>query len=174
MSMWRQVGLLPLLASLLPLAQADCECGYRVTVNSSLVNTTETGTSDTPAQYVLTDLIETNFANISDVSRNTDWVRQEWKTTAAQSRGTYGEMMTVDNIVTSRDGDGDGLQITVQAAAEVTDGLVPGGEIDSARTDIFYGTFRSSMKLTDQAGTVSAFFWVSDMRELQLRWRGRK
>lgn len=159
------MALLAQVAMLLRSVQADCECGYRVTVNSSLVNTTETGTSDIPTQYVLTDLIETNFANISDISKNTDWVRQEWNTTAAQSRGTYGQMMAVDNVVTNK---GDGLQITVQAG-EITNDLVPGGEIDSARTDIFYGTFRSSMKLTDQAGTVSAFFWVSINRSLAPR-----
>lgn len=135
-----------------------------MTVNNSLVNTTETGVSDTPTSYVLTDLLETNFANISNVGKNTDWVRQAWNVTATEARGTYGEMMAVENVVSYSDGAG--LHITVQAGAEVTDdGLVPGGEIDSARRDIFYGTFRSSMKLTDQAGTVSAFFWVRALRE---------
>lgn len=145
-----------------PVTRADCECGYRVTVPDTSFNGTDPSTtSDPPAsQYVFTDLIETNFANISDVSKNTDWVRQAWNTTAEASRGTFGEMMTVDNVVTSHGGGG-GLQITVRAEDELTDGLVPSGEIDSARRDLWYGTYRSSLKLTDVAGTVSAFFWVS-------------
>lgn len=160
--------LLSLLSTVLlspQLACASCECGYRVTVNNSYVNTTELGTTDVPQQYVLTDLIETNFANISDISKNSDWQRQAWNTTAAQSRGTYGEMMAVDNVLSSQ---GDGLQITVRAG-DITDGMVQGGEIDSLRRDVWYGTFRSSVKLTDVSGTVSAFFWVSALPGIE-RW----
>lgn len=133
------------------LALADCECGYRLTVNM----TDTTTAAGTTAQYVLTDLIETNFANISDISKNTDWVRQAFNTTAAQARGTYGQMTAVENINSI---EGDGLEITVRA--RTTNGMVQGGEINTARLDVFYGTFRSSMRLTDVSGTVSAFFWV--------------
>lgn len=151
-------------------AQASCECGYRVTVNSSSVNTTEVGTTDIPQQYVLTDLIETNFANISDISKNSDWQRQAWNTTAAESRGTYGEMMAVDNVISS---EGEGLQIIVRAG-DITDNMVQGGEIDSLRRDLLYGTFRSSVKLTDASGTVSAFFWVSASPAFERRrFKGR-
>lgn len=147
-------GLLLLLVLVLALSPhlvlADCECGYRVSVN-----TTNTTTAGTTAQYVLTDLIETNFANISDLSKNTDWVRQAFNTTATQARGTYGQMTAVENVNST---EGGGLGITVRAGT--TDGMVQGGEIDTARLDVFYGTFRSSMRLTDVSGTVSAFFWV--------------
>lgn len=143
-------------------ALADCECGYRVSVNTTNANITADETTDDNdsawqlERYVLTDLIETNFANISDISKNTDWVRQAFNTTAAQARGTYGQMTAVENVNST---EGDGLQITVRAGT--TDGMVQGGEIDTARLDVFYGTFRSSMRLTDVSGTVSAFFWVS-------------
>lgn len=149
----RCVRLLPFLFS--PrVALADCECGYRMSVN-----TTKTSTSETSAeQYVLTDLIETNFANISDVSQNTDWIRQAFNTTAAQARGLYGQMTAVDNVEST---EGTGLELTVRAGT--TDDMVQGGEIDTARLDVFYGTFRSSMRLTNVSGTVSAFFWVSSL-----------
>lgn len=133
------------------LALADCECGYRMNVNTTNANSS----SDSTAQYVLTDLIETNFANISDIAKNTDWVRQAFNTSATQARGTYGQMTAVDNVNST---EGTGLEITVQAGT--TNGMVQGGEIDTARLDVFYGTFRSSMRLTDVSGTVSAFFWV--------------
>lgn len=152
-----------------PLAQADCECGYRVTVPTNSYSTNSSTSGPPPSQYVFTDLIETNFANISDISKNTDWVRQAFNTTAEVSRGTFGESMAVDNVVTST-GSGDGLQITVKAEDQVTDGLVSGGEIDSARRDLWYGTYRSSIKLTDVAGTVSAFFWVSAAEEGRCAW----
>lgn len=143
------------LASALLLVQrvaADCECGYSAAVSSST-------SEDAQQRYVFTDLIETNFANISDVSRNTDWVRQAFNTTASTARGPYGQMYAVDNVETQDEANGDGLQITVRS--EAVDGRLSGGEIDTARLDILYGTFRSSMRLTNVSGTVSAFFWVS-------------
>lgn len=156
---YRAGGASPLLPFLLLLttlsphpARADCECGYRVGVHNT--------TDDTTQQYVLTDLLETNFANMSgDVAQNTDWVRQAFNTTAAQARGAYGQMTAVDNVnIADDDGGGDGLELTVRAGT--TEGMVQGGEIDTARLDVFYGTFRSSMRLTNVSGTVSAFFWV--------------
>lgn len=146
-------GLLLLSSSHLVLA--DCECGYRVNVNTTGANSTITTTS-TSAQYVLTDLIETNFVNISDISKNTDWVRQAFNVSATLARGAYGQMTAVENVNST---EGDGLEITVRSGT--TEGMVQGGEIDTARLDVFYGTFRSSMRLTDVSGTVSAFFWVS-------------
>lgn len=156
-------GLLALLGILPQLAKADCECGYRVTIpsngtNSNTTNTLTGSDSSIPQQYIVTDLIETNFANISDVSKNTDWIRQAFNKTAQQSLGTYGEMMAVDNIESVV---GTGLEITLRGEADLVEGMVQGGEIDTARTDLLYGTFRSSMKLTDVSGTVSAFFFVS-------------
>lgn len=157
----RGAGVLALLVLSPQLAKADCECGYRVTVPSNGTDTTLTGlNSSMPQQYILTDLLETNFANISDISKNTDWIRQAFNTTAQQARGTYGEMMAVDNVASVL---GNGLEITLRGEADLVEDMVSGGEIDSARTDVFYGTFRSSMKLTSVSGTVSAFFYVCDV-----------
>lgn len=131
---------------------ADCECGYSATVsNNSNSASPDTQKQQNEDRYVFTDLIEANFANITDVSKDTDWVRQEFNRTAAQARGTYGQLFAVDNVET-RDGDGDGLQIVVRSDA--VEGMLSGGEIDSARLDITFGSFRSSLRLTDVAGTV--------------------
>lgn len=127
------------------LIHADCECGY-----SAAIGNTSADAQQGQEAFVFTDLIEAFFPNISDVSRNTDWVRQEWNTSAAQARGTYGQMFAVDNVET-REGV-DGLQITVRSAS--VEGMLSGGEIDSARLDVSYGSFRSSLRLTDVAGTV--------------------
>lgn len=132
---------------------ADCECGYSASVSNS--------SSDGAQQeetFVFTDLIEANFANISDISKDTDWVRQEFNKSAAQARGTYGQKFAVDNVETR--GRGDGLQIVVQS--DVVEGMLSGGEIDSARLDVSYGTFRSSLRLTDVGGTVCRCpgYWI--------------
>lgn len=149
---------------------ADCECGYRFT-------TPATNTTPTAHSYIVTDIIETNFFNITgDISRNTDWVAQNWSEDASVARGAYGEMMNVANVVAASsssptknggkgnaESDGDeeqGLQITV-VSEPTASGDVQGGEIDSGRLDVFYGTFRTSLKLTGVSGTASAFFWVS-------------
>ncbi|CAN8096897.1 unnamed protein product [Discula destructiva] len=155
-----------------PLVRADCECGYRVTIPSN--GTTDSGSRDTssPQQYILTDLLETNFANISDISKNTDWVRQAFNTTAQQARGAYGEMMAVENVESVA---GSGLEITLRGEQALVEGMVQGGEIDSARRDLFYGTFRSSMKLTGVSGTVSAFFYYyNDTQEIDMEFLSRQ
>jgi hypothetical protein len=129
---------------LFKLGLADCECGYSA----------PTGT-DTQELAVFTDLIESNFSTIPDISQDSDWVRQAFNFTPAQARGPVGEMFVVDNVASSDAG----LQLKVQAQA--VDGMVPVAEIDTSRLDVFWGTFRASMKLTNVSGTCAAFFWVS-------------
>ncbi|PSR77982.1 concanavalin A-like lectin/glucanase domain-containing protein, partial [Coniella lustricola] len=164
---------------------ADCECGYRFTTPA---------TNSTPAaqSFIVTDLIETNFFNITgDISHNTDWIAQNWSEDASVARGAYGEMMNVANVLTaaaatekedvddSNDkagggADKKGLQITV-VGEPTADGDVQGGEIDTARLDVFYGTFRASMKLTGVAGTASAFFWYyNNTQEIDMEFLSRE
>jgi hypothetical protein len=45
--------------------------------------------------------------------------------------------------------------------SDLVDGMVPVAELDTRRLDLFYGTFRASMKVTSVPGTCAAFFWVS-------------
>jgi hypothetical protein len=50
-----------------------------------------------------------------------------------------------------------GLRLQVNP---VKDEYVPVSQIDSAREDLFYGTYRASLWLTGTAGTCSAWYWV--------------
>ena len=57
--------------------------------------------------------------------------------------------------------DGDpGLHFTVDGGVP-GDGYVKVAELDSSRTDLLWGTYRASMKLSLTPGTCAAFFWVS-------------
>jgi hypothetical protein len=130
-------------------ASADCECGYSSTVGFS----STVGLSSTT--HVFTDLIESDFTKLGDVSWNTDWQRQAFNVSAQDARGKYGESMDVDNVAVR----GGGLALTVRSTT--TDGMVSTAEIDTTRLDVLWGTFRAGLKLSSVPGTCSAFFWVS-------------
>lgn len=140
-------------------AVADCECGYSSTIGSSSID------------YVFTDLLESDFLHITNISLDTDWRPQSYNVTAEASRGIYGTDFSVANVVsnptvnaTSFSGPGKlggdpGLQFFVGGGIPRS-GYVSCAEMDSARTDMLWGTYRAAMKLTLIPGTVSAFFWV--------------
>jgi hypothetical protein len=144
--------------SILQLALGDCECGYVADVDSS--------------KYLFTEVIETDFLHLSDVSVDTDWIRQGYDVSSEVSRGTYGTSFQVSNIVSNPLADKDagsgagvsggdaGMQLYVRGGIPAN-GLVPTAEIVSSRTDVFFGSFRTSLKLSDVSGTCGAFFWVS-------------
>jgi hypothetical protein len=149
-----------LLLSLLGISvHADCECGYAVTDDRG------------DSRHVFTDLIESDFAALPDISINTDWARQAFNMTATTARGKSGEMFTVEDVSTSTHSgtantgagaannvEDAGLQLVVRATQ--VDDMIPGAEIDTTRLDVWWGTFRASMKLTAVSGTCAAFFWV--------------
>ncbi|KAK3950900.1 concanavalin A-like lectin/glucanase domain-containing protein [Pseudoneurospora amorphoporcata] len=144
---------------------ADCECGY------------QSDNLDGEYQDVFTDIIETNFARMPDISTNTDWLRQEFNVTRAKARGEYGEMFYVKDDVEYVDKVGnrasDGLQLLVRK--DLVDGMVPVAEVDTARLDLSYGTFRASMKLTDIPGTCAAFFWYfNDTQEIDMEFLSKE
>jgi hypothetical protein len=142
---------------LVAIISADCECGYSTVINSTT--------------YVFSDLIETDFLHLSDISMDTDWFRPSFNVTAQASRGKYGTFFQTENIISnslidpnsftgpSRLGGDAGLQMYVRGGIPAS-GLVPVAEVDSARTDLLWGTYRAAMKMTDQEGTCGAFFWV--------------
>lgn len=154
---WELLAIL-CLSLLLDGAAADCECGYSSTVSS--------------ATYHFTDLLESDFLHLANISKDTDWQRQVFNVSSAAARGDYGESAELRNIIlnpllnnTAYTGpgvlDGDiGLQLLVRGGIPV-DGMVSVAEIDSSRTDMFWGSYRASLKLTALPGTCAAFFWVS-------------
>jgi hypothetical protein len=148
-----------------PLALADCECGYLSTVN---------GTTTSSNQHVLfTDLLETDFTRVltpASLAQDPDWARQAFNLTRERARGDYGEMFAVENVVVGsqheghgqngQEGErGEGVQLVVRSG--IVDGMVPVAELDTRRLDLFWGTFRASMRVARLGGTCAAFFWVS-------------
>lgn len=132
--------------------RADCECGY--TVGSNLY----------------TDLMETDFQRVKDIADNTDWAPQSYTVDAIAARGPFGKNTSTDNVVPnplkkkgqpeSLLGGDAGLQLIVRGGVPAS-GLIPVAEMSSERTDLVYGSFRASIKLTGTSGTCGAFFWVS-------------
>ncbi|KAK3494479.1 concanavalin A-like lectin/glucanase domain-containing protein [Neurospora hispaniola] len=160
-SLFHSLCLLVIALALSGQVLADCECGY------------QSDNLDSIYQNVFTDLIETNFARMPDISTNTDWLRQEFNVTKAKARGEYGEMFYIKDDVEYVDNIGnrasDGLQLIVRQ--DLIDGMVPVAEVDTARLDLSYGTFRASMKLTTIPGTCAAFFWYfNDTQEIDMEF----
>lgn len=149
-------GLLPVLVAVL--VRADCECGY--TVDSDLY----------------TDLLETDFLELKDISTNTDWAPQQYTVDPGRARGPYGKDASPANVIAnprkSADGSTDegqrggdaGLQLIVRGGVPGS-GLIPIAEMSTERTDLRYGSFRAGMKLTPVNGTCGAFFWVREARD---------
>ncbi|KAL2258269.1 hypothetical protein VTK26DRAFT_8503 [Humicola hyalothermophila] len=170
------LGLLWVSHLLLAPALADCECGYLSTIGDS-------------EHALFTDLLETDFARVDDIAKDTDWVRQAFNLTEERARGDHGEMFAVENVFGYHDDGGEeggtseaeswngersrGLKLLV--GSRLVDGMVPVAEIDTQRLDIFWGTFRASMKLTDVPGTCAAFFWYfNDTQEIDMEFLSRE
>lgn len=135
--------------------RSDCECGY--TVDSLLY----------------TDLLESDFLHLPNITTDTDWEPQKYNISADIARGPFGKNATLQNVVSnplkSKDknvwtgesllGGDAGLQLIVRGGVP-SDGLIPMAEMTTERNDLYYGSFRAGMKLTGTNGTCGAFFWV--------------
>ncbi|OIW34004.1 concanavalin A-like lectin/glucanase [Coniochaeta ligniaria NRRL 30616] len=145
-----------LLFFLLGSVAADCECGYSTSVDG--------------ASHVFTDLIESDFTRVRDISDDTDWSRQAFNMSSEVARGDFGEMFVVDNVASGSTGTEKGLQLIVQGQ-NVEENMVPGAEIDTEREDVLWGTFRAGLKLTSIPGTCAAFFWYyNDTAEIDMEF----
>lgn len=139
------------------LASCDCECGYYTTIEST--------------SYTFTDLLESDFLHVRNISLDTDWLRQNFTVDGDRDRGSFGENATITNVVsnafansTSWNGpslfSGDpGLQLIVRGGIP-ENGYVPVAELDSRRVDMRYGSYRAAIKTTSVPGTCGAFYWV--------------
>lgn len=56
-----------------------------------------------------------------------------------------------------------GLRLTVKSDLNL-DGYVDTAQLNSAREDMLWGSYRTSLKLSPAGGTCAAFFWVSSHR----------
>ncbi|KAF7537458.1 hypothetical protein G7Z17_g12846 [Cylindrodendrum hubeiense] len=159
--------LILLLTCGLRLVSSRCECGY--TARSS-------GTEE-PMTFM--NLLETDFTRINDPSGNSNWVRQQFNVSAENGRGAYAKAFMPTNIIAlptegeTRSGRGSGLGLRVGSV--IGDDAVPAAEIDTARLDLHWGSYRAGMKLTATNGTCAAFFWYfNDTQEIDMEFLSRE
>lgn len=158
-----------LLATASPIACETCTCGYVLADDAH---------KSSPVLF--TDRLETNFASLSDFNRNSAWTRQQFNVSAESGRGKYGKSFEVENVFSyagpkvfeHQDAKRDvkkspramGLRV---GSIPTAMGAIGAAEIDSARTDMFWGSYRVLMRLTRASGTCAAFFWVWTHFELK-------
>lgn len=133
------------------LVSGACECGYSIENPQG------------ESQIVFTDRLETKFSQLHNISEGHDWVAQNFTVSAADGRGNFSKAFLPNNVNThgTKSGDGSGLELRVRSAVNKDD-AIPSSEVDTARLDLHWGSFRAEMKLTDIKGTCAAFFWASN------------
>ncbi|KAL7929490.1 glycoside hydrolase family 16 protein [Trichoderma chlorosporum] len=164
------------------LVAADCECGF---IAQSSGNTTRDGEGN---QLFFTNMMESKFFELKNISRDSTWRRQQYNVSARAGRGEYGKAFGVDNVysATGDDGNADGAESTGSSSSggdgvelvvgsTLVDDAIPVAELDSARVDLFYGSYRAGMKLTAVNGTCAAFFWYfNDTQEIDMEFLSRE
>ncbi|KAF9776500.1 hypothetical protein IL306_005314 [Fusarium sp. DS 682] len=155
--------LTPLLVSA-RLVSGACECGY------SIQNPEGDGL------IVFTDRLETNFSQLHNISEGHDWVAQQFTVSAKDGRGNFSKAFVPSNVDTRgtdfQDDTGHqaGLELRVGSVVSKDD-AIPASEVDTARLDLHWGSFRAGMKLTDIKGTCAAFFWYfNDTQEIDIEF----
>ncbi|KAL5329333.1 hypothetical protein ACEPPN_002844 [Leptodophora sp. 'Broadleaf-Isolate-01'] len=134
----------------------------------------------TATPYVWTDLLETDFLHLDDIAKDTDWQRQNYSVAPEAARGPFGIRFVSDNVKLNRisnpmnwTGPGElggdpGLQLTVGAGV-TPDGFTRSAQLNSARQDMLWGSYRALLKLPSVSGTCSAFFWYfNDSQEIDM------
>ncbi|KAL6414872.1 Beta-glucanase [Ilyonectria robusta] len=140
------------------LVSSRCECGYAATAPGN------------DEHMIFMDLLETDFTQANDLSWNRDWIPQQFNVSAENGRGEYGKSFMPSNIISlsteggGRPSGGSGLGLRVGSA--IGEDAVSAAEIDTARSDLHWGSYRAGMELTATNGTCAAFFWEIDMEFL--------
>jgi hypothetical protein len=131
--------------------------------------TSNASTTNSAALY--TDLIETNFLHVQNITQNTDWRIQTY---ASRSKRPYGRNVTRENVISNPladnltlDGPGvlggvPGLQLWVRGGSPIN-GYVPSAEIATRRKDILYGSIRIAARLTPVNGTCTGMYTVREL-----------
>lgn len=111
--------------------------------------------------WLFTDVVETDFTRIKSIASAADWQRQQFNVSSEAGRGKYSKMFTPNNVdVPSAKGSGRHAGVELSVGSDIVNGAVPVAEMDSVRQDIYWGSFRASIKMTAVKGTCAAFFWV--------------
>ncbi|KAH8131755.1 hypothetical protein ACSS6W_008077 [Trichoderma asperelloides] len=175
-----------LLLALAPhLVAADCECGF-VTHTSAAQK--QARDSSGTSQLFFTNMLESKFFELKNISLDGTWRRQQYNVSARAGRGEYGKAFAVKNVYSlPGSGDGDSTASTGSSSNPGNDGValvvgstltndaVPVAELDSARSDMVFGSYRAGMKLTPVNGTCAAFFWYfNDTQEIDMEFLSRE
>lgn len=131
------------------LVAATCECGYQTNTDEvwqySIVtdfNTTDTTTFSTSADWTIVDSVHANG------------------TTHPYTLAYTGANVVVQDST---------LQLTCSAYESSPNKTIYAGEIITKRSDILYGSFRSSHRVEGGAGAVAAlFFYADDADEIDI------
>ncbi|KAM0349301.1 hypothetical protein ACHAPU_003710 [Fusarium lateritium] len=150
------------------LASGGCECGYGIenSVGGGLM--------------VFMDRLETDFSQLHNISQSRDWVAQQFTVSAKDGRGDYSKAFMPANVnihgkgPQDQPGYGAGLQLRVSSTIGKDD-EIPASEVDTARLDLHWGSFRAGIKLTGTKGTCAAFFWYfNDTQEIDMEFLSRE
>ncbi|KAM4055378.1 glycosyl hydrolases family 16 domain-containing protein [Hirsutella rhossiliensis] len=150
------------------LAAALCECGYSAE-----------GSEDDNGPWLFTDMLESDFTNVPNVSGLQSWVPQQFNVSAKAGRGRYGKAFSPGNIAShpkaklgeEKPAAADAVGVELRVGSAVANGAIPVAEIDSAALDMHYGSYRAGMKLTAVHGTCAAFFWYfNDTQEIDMEF----
>jgi len=153
---------LAVLPGIVSMVSAKCECGYTI--------------DDGSRSWAFTDMLESDLVHLDLKQPGLEygelgWAPQQFNLSKAAGRGPFGEIYSVDNVKSNivadkslSSGDGRyggpaGLQLVV--GGNRADDMVVVSEVATADQHHTFGTYRASIKVTDVAGTCTAFFWVS-------------
>lgn len=137
------------------LTRAICDCGFSVS-----------GHGDEAQEVVFTDILETDFTTVKDISTDQEWIRQQFRVSPDEGRGEFGKaFMTVNVDTRPEESNEDGAlesdrSLSLHVGKDLDRSAVPGAEIDSARLDLHWGSYRAALRTTKVNGTCAAFFWV--------------
>jgi hypothetical protein len=115
---------------------------------------------------VFTDVLESDFTTLVNITKDTDWVVQNWEVNRESSKGPYGRKTEPANVISNPAVNGSsvgingkeaGLELWVRSRTQ--EEYVSVSEVDSARADMLYGSFRAGIKTNPINGTCAAFFW---------------
>lgn len=159
-----------------PAVKAECECGYATTVGDSKQKT------------VFTELLESDFTRVNTIGGETNWMLPSFNVTKEQTHGIYGLNFRPSNVVTFANKKAplaraevikpvttpnEGLELVVSSKLEQDMASV--AELDSRRADLKYGSYRTSMKLTEMPGTCAAFFWYfNETQEIDMEFLSKE
>ena len=119
----------------------DCSCGYLINASSSRPHA------------LFTDILETDFLHIYNMTDNPCWQPQTYNVAVAADQGYYGKLATPQNVIPNPypapsewggtvGGSGANPGLGMWVSSSLVDGMVPIAEIATTRGDLLYGSYR--------------------------------